>query len=195
MCIDNDGSGVDNITEIGVQTQPGWTEGPFNTHYSRTGTVDGNLPPDDIGPLDPDGTEPPPPEPPLPPDDAADLPPGQLVRRTIVVKPGQSIQAAIDWIKGLTDEPEEGMIYKGKVVKVMDFGAFVNFFGPKDGLVHVSQMKQERVNHPSDVVSEGDEVFVKLLGFDDRGKVRLSMKVVDQESGKELAKEEAAAEA
>ena len=96
---DNDGSGVDNITEIGVQTQPGWTEGPFNTHYSRTGTVDGNLPPDDIGPLDPDGTEPPPPEPPLPPDDDADLPPGQLIRNTIVVRPGDSIQAAIDRAK------------------------------------------------------------------------------------------------
>ncbi len=103
-----------------------------------------------------------------------------------------SIKAARDWIHGLTAEPEEGAIYKGKVVKVMDFGAFVNFFGPKDGLVHVSQMKKERVNHPSDVVSEGDEVWVKLLGFDDRGKVRLSMKVVDQDSGEEIKKEEAA---
>jgi len=97
-----------------------------------------------------------------------------------------SIKAAIDWIHGLTAEPEAGMIYKGKVVKVMDFGAFVNFFGPKDGLVHVSQLKNERVNHPSDVVSEGSEVWVKLLGFDDRGKVRLSMKVVDQETGEDL---------
>lgn len=96
---DNDGSGVDNITEIGVQTQPGWTEGPFNTHYSRTGTVGGNMPPDNIGALDPDGTEPPPPEPPLPPDDDADLPPGQLVRNTIVVRPGDSIQAAVDRAK------------------------------------------------------------------------------------------------
>ncbi len=93
---DGDGSGVDNITEIGLGTQPGWTEGPFNTHYSRTGTTEGNLPPDGIGPIDPDGTEPPPPEPPLPPDDDADLPPGQLVRNTIVVRPGDSIQAAID---------------------------------------------------------------------------------------------------
>jgi parallel beta-helix repeat protein len=93
---DGDGSSVDNITEIGVGTQPGWTEGPFNTHYSRTGTTEGNLPPDGIGPIDPDGTEPPPPEPPLPPDDDADLPPGQLVRNTIVVRPGDSIQAAID---------------------------------------------------------------------------------------------------
>ena len=102
-----------------------------------------------------------------------------------------SIKAALDWIHGLTAEPEEGKIYKGKVVKVMDFGAFVNFFGPKDGLVHVSQMKNERVKHPSDVVSEGQEVYVKLLGFDDRGKVRLSMKVVDQETGEEVTKEEA----
>jgi polyribonucleotide nucleotidyltransferase len=102
-----------------------------------------------------------------------------------------SIKAALDWIHGLTAEPEEGKIYKGKVVKVMDFGAFVNFFGPKDGLVHVSQMKNERVKHPSDVVSEGQEVYVKLLGFDDRGKVRLSMKVVDQETGEEAKQEEA----
>ena len=105
-----------------------------------------------------------------------------------------SIKAARDWIHGLTAEPEEGQIYKGKVVKVMDFGAFVNFFGPKDGLVHVSQMKNERVKHPSDVVAEGDEVFVKLLGFDDRGKVRLSMKIVDQESGEEIKKDEEASE-
>jgi len=104
----------------------------------------------------------------------------------------ESIEAARSWIHGLTAEPEEGQVYKGKVVKVMDFGAFVNFFGPKDGLVHVSQLKAERVNHPNDVVKEGDEVFVKLLGFDDRGKVRLSMKVVDQETGKEI--EEAAAD-
>ena len=101
---------------------------------------------------------------------------------------GESIRAALAWIKGLTAEPEEGEIYKGKVVKVMDFGAFVNFFGPKDGLVHVSQMKEERVSHPKDVVSEGQEVYVKLLGFDDRGKVRLSMKVVDQETGEEIKK-------
>ena len=102
-----------------------------------------------------------------------------------------SITAALDWIHGLTAEPEEGKIYKGKVVKVVDFGAFVNFFGPKDGLVHVSQMKNERVGHPSDVVKEGDAVWVKLLGFDDRGKVRLSMKVVDQDSGEAIAKDEA----
>jgi parallel beta-helix repeat protein len=93
---DNDGSGYDNVTETGLSTQPGWTDGPFNNHYSRTGITPGNLPPDGIGKLDPDGTEPPPPEPPLPPDDDADLPPGQLVRNTIVVRPGDSIQAAID---------------------------------------------------------------------------------------------------
>ena len=98
---------------------------------------------------------------------------------------GASIKAAKDWITSLTAEPEVGTIYKGKVVKVVDFGAFVNFFGPKDGLVHVSQMKDERVGHPSDVVSENDEVWVKLMGFDDRGKVRLSMKVVDQDTGEE----------
>jgi polyribonucleotide nucleotidyltransferase len=97
-----------------------------------------------------------------------------------------SIDAAIKWIKGLTSEPEVGQIYEGKVVKVMEFGAFVNFFGTKDGLVHVSQLAKERVNKPSDVVKEGDIVKVKLLGFDDRGKVRLSMKVVDQQTGEDL---------
>lgn len=102
-----------------------------------------------------------------------------------------SIKAAYDWIHSLTAEPEVDKVYKGKVVKVVDFGAFVNFFGAKDGLVHVSQMKNERVGHPKDVVSEGQEVWVKLLGFDDRGKVRLSMKVVDQETGEEITKEEA----
>jgi polyribonucleotide nucleotidyltransferase len=102
-----------------------------------------------------------------------------------------SIKAAYDWIHSLTAEPEVDAIYKGKVVKVVDFGAFVNFFGAKDGLVHVSQMKNERVGHPKDVVSEGQEVWVKLLGFDDRGKVRLSMKVVDQETGEEITKDEA----
>jgi polyribonucleotide nucleotidyltransferase len=101
-----------------------------------------------------------------------------------------SIEAAKDWIHGLTAEPEAGAIYKGTVVKVMDFGAFVNFFGKKDGLVHVSQIKQERINHPSDFVKEGQEVYVKLMGFDDRGKTRLSMKVVDQETGLEIPRAE-----
>jgi polyribonucleotide nucleotidyltransferase len=99
----------------------------------------------------------------------------------------ESIEAAIKWIKSLTSEPEVGQIYEGKVVKVMEFGAFVNFFGAKDGLVHVSQLARERVNQPSDVVKEGDVVKVKLLGFDDRGKVRLSMKVVDQATGADLS--------
>ena len=102
----------------------------------------------------------------------------------------KSIDAARAWIHGLTADPEVGVIYKGKVVKVVDFGAFINFFGPKDGLVHVSHIAPERVNHPSDYLKEGQEVFVKLMGFDDRGKVRLSMKFVDQETGKELPRPE-----
>jgi polyribonucleotide nucleotidyltransferase len=97
-----------------------------------------------------------------------------------------SIEAAVKWIKGLTSEPEVGHIYDGKVVKVVEFGAFVNFFGAKDGLVHVSQMRNERVNKPSDVVKEGDMVKVKLVGFDDRGKVKLSMRAVDQQTGEDL---------
>ena len=102
----------------------------------------------------------------------------------------ESIEAAKKRIHELTAEAEVGAIYEGTVVSIKDFGAFVNFFGPKDGLVHVSQMASERVGHPKDVVSEGQKVFVKLMGFDDRGKVRLSMKVVDQETGKELEKDE-----
>ena len=101
-----------------------------------------------------------------------------------------SIKAALDWSKGITAEPEVGEIYDGKVVKVMDFGAFVNFFGPKDGLVHISQLAPQRVEKVSDVVNEGDTVKVKLLGFDDRGKVRLSMKVVDQDTGEDLENKE-----
>jgi polyribonucleotide nucleotidyltransferase len=101
------------------------------------------------------------------------------------------IKAAIDWIKSITQEPEIGQIYDGKVVKVVDFGAFVNFFGAKDGLVHVSQIANQRVNKVSDVLSEGQIVKVKLLGFDDRGKVRLSMKIVDQETGEDLSGKEA----
>ena len=107
---------------------------------------------------------------------------------------GSEIEAAKKWIKGLTAEPEVGEIYEGKVVKVVDFGAFVNFFGPKDGLVHISQLAPKKVAKVSDVVNEGDKVFVKLLGFDDRGKVRLSMKIVDQETGKEIVKEEESSE-
>ncbi len=99
----------------------------------------------------------------------------------------ESIEAAMERIKAITSEPEIGEIYKGKVVKIMDFGAFVNFFGPKDGLVHISQLTQGRPETVGEVVKEGQEVFVKLLEIDQRGKVRLSMKVVDQETGKELA--------
>ncbi len=97
----------------------------------------------------------------------------------------ESIRAAIARIKGIAAEPEAGEIYEGKVVKVMEFGAFVNFFGPKDGLVHISQLAEGRPEAVTDVVKEGDKVWVKLLGFDERGKVRLSMKVVDQATGKE----------
>jgi polyribonucleotide nucleotidyltransferase len=97
-----------------------------------------------------------------------------------------SIKAAINWIKSIASDPEVGHIYEGKVVKVMDFGAFVNFFGAKDGLVHISHLAQNRVQKTSDVVKEGDVVKVKLLGFDDRGKVRLSMKAVDQATGEDL---------
>ncbi|HET7447451.1 MAG TPA: polyribonucleotide nucleotidyltransferase [Methyloceanibacter sp.] len=105
----------------------------------------------------------------------------------------ESIRAAINRIKSIASEPEVGEIYKGKVVKVMEFGAFVNFFGAKDGLVHISQLADHRPKQVTDVVKEGDIVWVKLLGFDDRGKVRLSMKVVDQKTGKEFEKAEAAA--
>ena len=100
---------------------------------------------------------------------------------------GASIKAARDWIHSIVAEPEEGVIYDGKVVKVVDFGAFVNFFGAKDGLVHISELAPKRVEKVSDVVSEGQAVKVKLLGFDNRGKVRLSMKQVDQETGEDLA--------
>jgi polyribonucleotide nucleotidyltransferase len=99
---------------------------------------------------------------------------------------GKAAQAAIDWIRGIVAEPEAGVIYNGKVVKVVEFGAFVNFLGSRDGLVHVSEMAQHRVKDPKDLVSEGDMVKVKCLGFDDRGRVKLSMKQVDQETGEDL---------
>ena len=102
-----------------------------------------------------------------------------------------SIKAAMNWIKSIVAEPEIGEIYEGTVVKVMDFGAFVNFFGQRDGLVHISQLAPQRVGKVTDVVNEGDNVKVKLLGVDDRGKVRLSMKVVDQETGLEIKSDEA----
>jgi polyribonucleotide nucleotidyltransferase len=99
---------------------------------------------------------------------------------------GESIKAAVNWIKSIASDPEIGHIYEGTVVKTMDFGAFVNFFGAKDGLVHISQLAANRVQKTTDVVKEGDKVKVKLLGFDERGKVRLSMKVVDQATGEDL---------
>jgi polyribonucleotide nucleotidyltransferase len=100
---------------------------------------------------------------------------------------GKAITAALNWIKSIASDPEVGHIYQGTVVKAVDFGAFVNFFGAKDGLVHISQLAPGRVAKTTDVVKEGDKVWVKLLGFDDRGKVRLSMKVVDQQTGQEIA--------
>jgi polyribonucleotide nucleotidyltransferase len=102
---------------------------------------------------------------------------------------GAATERAIDWIKGIVAEPEVGVIYEGKVVKVVDFGAFVNFLGARDGLVHISELAPRRVGKVTDVVNEGDKVKVKVLGIDDRGKVRLSMKVVDQETGEEIAPE------
>ena len=99
---------------------------------------------------------------------------------------GEAGQKAIDWITSIVAEPEVGTIYNGKVVKLMDFGAFVNFLGSKDGLVHISELAQERVGEVGDVVSLGDEVKVKVIGLDDRGKVKLSMRAVNQETGEEI---------
>ena len=108
---------------------------------------------------------------------------------------GDAMKAAINWIKSIASEPEVGHVYEGTVVKVMDFGAFVNFFGSRDGLVHISQLAPRRVQKVTDVVKEGDKVKVKLLGFDERGKVRLSMKVVDQATGEDIeARQKAEAE-
>jgi polyribonucleotide nucleotidyltransferase len=100
---------------------------------------------------------------------------------------GDAAQRAIDWIKGIVAEPEVGHIYTGKVVKIMDFGAFVNFMGSKDGLVHISELAPHRVAKTGDVVKVGDSVKVKLLGFDDRGKVKLSMRRVDQATGADIS--------
>ena len=100
----------------------------------------------------------------------------------------KAAQAAINWIKGIVAEPELGIVYDGKVVKVVDFGAFVNFLGSRDGLVHISELARERVGKVADVVKVGDPVKVKVLGFDDRGKVKLSMKQVDQATGEDLTK-------
>jgi polyribonucleotide nucleotidyltransferase len=104
----------------------------------------------------------------------------------VAASDANAIKAAMNWIKGIASEPEVGQIYEGTVVKVMEFGAFVNFFGSKDGLVHISQLAPRKVAQTKDVVKEGDKVKVKLMGFDDRGKTRLSMKVVDQETGEDL---------
>ncbi len=102
----------------------------------------------------------------------------------------QAIEQAVDWIKGLTDEPELHKVYTGKVVKVVDFGAFVNFMGSKDGLVHISELQDARTAKTTDVVNEGDEVKVQVIGFDDRGKIKLSMKRVNQETGEAIVKDE-----
>jgi polyribonucleotide nucleotidyltransferase len=109
----------------------------------------------------------------------------------------EAAQKAIDWIRGIVAEPELGVVYNGKVVKVVDFGAFVNFLGAKDGLVHISELSPQRVGKVADVVNVGDTVKVKVLGFDDRGKVKLSMKQVDQATGEDISqkpREEARAE-
>jgi polyribonucleotide nucleotidyltransferase len=105
-----------------------------------------------------------------------------------------AIKKAYDMIYSIVAEPKEGEVYVGKVVKLVDFGAFVNFFGKRDGLVHVSQIASKRLNHPNEILKEGQEVKVKLLGFDERGKVRLGMKMVDQETGLEIAESKEAAE-
>jgi polyribonucleotide nucleotidyltransferase len=104
----------------------------------------------------------------------------------VAASDGNAIKAALNWIKGIASDPEIGQIYEGTVVKVMEFGAFVNFFGSKDGLVHISQLSLQKVATTKDIVKEGDKVKVKLMGFDDRGKTRLSMKVVDQDTGEDL---------
>ena len=101
----------------------------------------------------------------------------------------EASEKAIEWIRSIVAEPEVGVIYSGKVVKVLDFGAFVNFLGARDGLVHISELLPRRVNKVTDVVNEGDTVKVKVLGIDDRGKVRLSMRAVDQETGEDLTLE------
>ena len=105
---------------------------------------------------------------------------------TVAHTDGAKGKQAVDWIKSIVAEPELNHIYDGKVVKAVDFGAFVNFFGARDGLVHISELAPERVKQVSDIVKEGDQVKVKVIGFDDRGKIKLSMKRVDQETGADL---------
>jgi polyribonucleotide nucleotidyltransferase len=115
---------------------------------------------------------------------------GGKVIREITETTGTKIgQAAIDWIKGIVAEPEVGVVYTGKVVKTVEFGAFVNFLGARDGLVHISELAPRRVAKVNDVVKEGDQVKVKVLGVDDRGKVRLSMKAVDQQTGEDISQQ------
>ena len=99
-------------------------------------------------------------------------------------------EAAIEWIRSIVAEPELGVIYNGKVVKTVDFGAFVNFLGPRDGLVHISELLPGRVNKTTDVVKVDDDVKVKVIGFDDRGKVKLSMRLVDQGTGEDLEEQD-----
>ena len=108
---------------------------------------------------------------------------------TISAIDSTSIEKAQKMIEDIVAEPEKGVIYKGKVVKTVDFGAFVNFLGAKDGLVHISELQNERTEKTTDVCKENDEVYVKVIGFDDRGKVKLSMKRVDQETGNDLEKD------
>jgi len=106
----------------------------------------------------------------------------------------KAAQAAIDWIKGIVAEPEMNVIYNGKVVKIVDFGCFVNFMGSRDGLVHISELAQQRVGKVADVVTQGQDVKVKVIGFDDRGKIKLSMKQVDQATGEDISKKDKPAE-
>ena len=108
---------------------------------------------------------------------------------------GEAAKAAINMIRDIVAEPEVGVIYDGKVVKIVDFGAFVNFIGKRDGLVHISEIAPRRIKSVSDVLSEGDNVKVKVLGIDDRGKVKLSMRAVNQESGEDLSAAEETAQA
>jgi polyribonucleotide nucleotidyltransferase len=108
---------------------------------------------------------------------------------------GEAAKAAIDMIRDIVAEPEVGVIYDGKVVKIVDFGAFVNFIGKRDGLVHISEIAPRRIRSVSEVLNEGDNVKVKVLGIDDRGKVKLSMKAVNQESGEDLSEAGEAAQA
>ena len=104
----------------------------------------------------------------------------------------RAADAAIEWIRSIAAEPELNVIYSGKVVKVVDFGAFVNFLGNRDGLVHISELSRERVGKVTDVVQVGDTVKVKLIGIDDRGKIKLSKRAVDQKTGLDLAEKASA---